>query len=865
MSQSSPKSQTPKLSSKSTSLKSSKSKKPLTPETSLIPERYQDLAAILSLLFLTLILFAPVVFQGKAFVVPDNTASLATQTFVNDAKSEGIQPQWIPYVFSGMPSLGSLFVQAERWYDVTHAVLWKGVIKIFSMLTANPDGTSIVLFYFVFGAGVYWLLRTKQCTPFQSLIGAIGATMATLSVVWITVGHNTKVVAASLYPYLLVFAERLRQSNSWKSMVLNTALLTCVLSLLFGSTHVQMIYYGGLFAGVYLLVELIYALVKKEPITAWLRSAGGMAIATLLAVMMFADTYLAVAEYSPYSIRGAASVTSIYPELATEQTASQSKADSKGGLSYDYATSWSFGVEEVLTFFAPSYFGYGNASYWGPQPFTMCPQFFGVVILIFAVIGFVTHWRDRFVQAVFAVGVFALLVSFGKHFSLVYDLLFYFAPFFNKFRAPSMILILTALSACILAGYGVKAIYNLRESASNKTKSLFQKISYASVVIALIGIFGFSGCKQDYVEQIAKSERGKQLIAQYQNPSVIQAYESQFKIFDMAKSDMILSLLIMGATMLLAYFFIVGTIPKSAFQGALLILVLIDFWRADAELLKSAQPKQAEKKVFEKPDYVAFLEQDKTKFRILPLLRDNDANWYAYFRLESVGGYQGAKMRIYQDLIELFGSGNTENPTFFTNAVLMDLLNLKYIIVDKPMMLEGFKTVFEGSRIVMARENPTPRAWLVRSVEKATVPDILKHIQRQDFNPREKAFVETDAPTVDAPDSLSSVEVKSSGIHHLELSVKTSAKAFLFVSEIFYDKGWKCFLDGEETTVYKTNYAFRGLVVPQGTHTVKFVYESQAFNIGKRLAIGANAIVLLALVLSGVLAWRSRAERVNPS
>lgn len=520
-------------SSKSSTPKSSKPRKTLAPETSLIPEKYQDLAAVLLLLLLTVIFFAPIVFQGKSFVVPDNTASLATQTFVNDAKAEGIQPQWIPYVFSGMPSLGSLFVQAERWYDVTYTVVWKGIIKVFTTITATPESVSVVLFYFVFGAGIYWLLRTKQCSPFQSLIGAIGAMMATLSVVWITVGHNTKIVAASLYAYLLVFAERLRQSENWKSMLLNTALLSCVLSLLFGSTHVQMIYYGGLFAGIYLLVELIYALVKKEPIVAWLRSAGGMAVAALLAVMMFADTYLAVAEYSPYSIRGAASVTSIYPELATEQTSTQSKADSKGGLSYDYATSWSFGVEEVLTFFAPSYFGYGNASYWGPQPFTMCPQFFGVVILIFAIIGLVRYWRDRFVQAVFAVGTFALVVSFGKYFPLVYDLLFYFAPFFNKFRAPSMILILTALSACILAGYGVKALYEMRETANDELKSLFQKISYASVAVALVGILGFSGCKQDYIQQIAKSDRGKQLVAQYQNPSVIQATNrsSRFSIW----------------------------------------------------------------------------------------------------------------------------------------------------------------------------------------------------------------------------------------------------------------------------------------------------------------------------------------------
>ncbi|MCS6989518.1 MAG: YfhO family protein [Chloroherpetonaceae bacterium] len=845
-------------SGKAFSAKTSKPKKSLAPETDLIPERYQDLAAVLFLLILALAFFAPVVFQGKTFVVPDNTASLAMRTFVEDAKAQGVQPQWTPYIFSGMPSLGSLFVQGDRWYDLVYAIVWKGVLKVLAAPLPNPEGSSLAFFYFLYGAGVYWLLRLKECSPFQALVGAVGALLTTISVVWITVGHNTKIVSAACYPYLLVFAERLRRSENWKSLSLNVALLSCVLSMLFGATHVQMIYYGGLFVAICLLVELLYALVKKEPLAPWLRSAGGFAVAALLAAAMYADTYLAVAEYSPYSIRGSASVTTLYPELASEKQPPQNKADAKGGLSYDYATSWSFGVEEVLTFFVPSYFGYGNASYWGPQPFTACPQFFGATILVLALIGAVYWRRDRFVQALCIVGAFSLLVSFGKHFPLLYDLLFYFAPFFNKFRAPSMILILLALSACALAGYGLKAIGDLRENASEEAKSMFRKFAYASVAVALVGILGFSGCKQSYVEQIARSDRGKELVAQYRNPAVIQAYESQFKIFEMAKSDMTISLLMLGALMTLAHFFIERKLPKNAFRGALMAMVVIDFWRADAQLMQGAQPKREEKKVFEKPDYVAFLEKDSTKFRILPLLRDNDANWHAYFRLESVGGYQGAKMRIYQDLIELFGSGNAETPTFFTNPVLMDLLNLKYVIVDKPTSLEGFKTAFEGSRIVFERENPTPRAWLVKSVEKASVPEILNHIRNQDFNPREKAFVEQDAPKIDAPDSLASVALKSAGIHHLDFIVKASGDNFLFVSEIFYDKGWKCLIDGQETPIYKTNYAFRGVVVPKGTREVKFIYESQAFNVGRVLAIVANALVALALVTSGAMAWRER-------
>lgn len=840
---------------------SAKASKPFAPEKPLIPPKYQDLAAILFLVLLAMTFFKPIVFQGKTFVVPDNTASLAMRTFIKDAKAEGVQPQWTPYIFSGMPSLGSLFVQADRWYDLTYGIVWKLALKALTSPHSNPEAVTLVWFYVLFSVGVYWLLRLKECSPFSALIGAVGAMLTTISVVWITVGHNTKIVSAACYPYLLVFAERLRRSETWSSMLLNVALLACVLSILFGATHVQMIYYGGLFAAIYLLVELIYALVKKEPLAQWLRSAGGFAVAALLALTMYADTYLAVAEYSPYSIRGAASVTTLYPELATDKPAPQSKADAKGGLSYDYATSWSFGIEEVLTFFIPSYFGYGNASYWGPQPFTACPQFFGVGILVFALIGAVYWRRDRFVQALVAIGAFALLVSFGKHLPLLYDLLFYFAPFFNKFRAPSMILILLALSAWVLAGYGVKAIYDLRENGSSKAKSLFQKIAFASVALAFVGVVGFSGCKKSYIEQIAKSDRGKELIASYPRSPVIQAYESQFNIFDKAKTDLVISLLAMSALLTLAHFFIERKLSRNLFQGATLFIVVADFWRVDAQLLEGAQSKQEERDAFQKPDYVAFLQKDKTKFRILPLSRAVDANWYAYFRLESVGGYQGAKMRIYQDLIDLFGNGNTEAPAFYANDVMMDLLNLKYLIIDQPATLAGFKTAFEGSRVVLERENATPRAWLVKSVQKATPVEILKHIQRQDFNPRDVAFVEQDAPAVSAPDSLASVALVGAGIHHLDFVVNSSGDNFLFVSEIFYDKGWKCFIDGEETTIYKTNYAFRGVVVPKGVRKVRFVYESRAFNIGRVLAIGANALALLALVVSGAMAFFERRPR----
>jgi hypothetical protein len=833
-------------------------------DTVLISEKYQDLAALGFLLLLLLVFYSPVLFGGKIFLVPDNTASLSTQTFLDDAAAAGIEPLWIPYVFSGMPSLGSLFSGGPRSFDFITHVWWSYFVAFFSLPASNKEAAWIVLYYFFFGAGIYALLRVKGATAFQSLIASIGAVFATLAVVWITVGHNTKMLAVSMIPFALALAERLRKAENWKAIILNTALLTLVLSTMLRSTHVQMIYYGVMFVCIYFLVEFIYGLLKKERLTPFFTSVGGMAVAALLALSMSADTYLTVLEYSPYSIRGASSVTSTYPELAATSTEPKSKAGAKdGGLDYDYATGWSFGTGEVMTFFAPSYYGYGNSTYWGPQAFTMCPQFFGTVILALALIGTVYYRRDRFVQAMVIAGLFALVISFGRNFSLIFDILFNTLPFFNKFRAPSMILILSAISSCVLAGYGLKAIYELRSNAVPAAQKFFQYVTYGAGALFIGGLLGLSGCKQSYLESIAESDKVKMLAAQ-NNVSTVQVaqyFDTQLKVFDMMKSDFILSLVLVAILLAVSYLFITRTLNKIAFQSVLILIVVVDFYRADAQLLQGAQPKVEQQTLFEKPDFVEFLQKDKTSFRILPLLRDKEPNWYAYYRLETVGGYQGAKLRLYQDLIELYGNGNTDMPAFFTNSVMMDLLNIKYILADQAAALEGFKPVFTGSKTVLEREAAAPRAWLVQTVEKKTVPEILKAIQAQSFNPRTTAFVETDIAKMDVPDSSTAVQITNYGIHEIDLKVTASGNHFLFLSEMYYPAGWKCTIDGAETAIQKTNYAFRGVVVPKGTHDIKFSFAPRAYPIGKSFSIGANILVLFALVFSSYEAIRRKLSK----
>lgn len=197
--------------------RASHSPAPPAEEKALIPEPYRDVVALLTLAVLLILFFWEALFDGKTFLTPDNTASLSLKTFVDEAKEQGVFPQWIPYVFSGMPSYGSLFATGERTFDFLNE-LWSRLLQVITLPSSNDVSDWAIVYFFIYGAGIYTLLRIKKALPLAAMVGALGATFATLSLVWITVGHNTKMVAISMLPFTLVFLERLREEQDWKKM-----------------------------------------------------------------------------------------------------------------------------------------------------------------------------------------------------------------------------------------------------------------------------------------------------------------------------------------------------------------------------------------------------------------------------------------------------------------------------------------------------------------------------------------------------------------------------------------------------------------------------------------------------------------------
>lgn len=321
-----------------------------TAEHPLIPPKYQHAAAIAFMYLCLLIFFHAITFEGKTYESADSIGSHSWDTFRKDAQTEGIPPLWNPYIFCGMPGYASLMYSIPRDFDFISTVT-DNVRSCAAYIFIDQKSGGQLLFYLIYGIGVYFFafhwLKNKPI----ALIVSLMATYATYVAILIMIGHITKIGVLAWFPYVFLSVEKIREKfNLWYAIF-----LPIIIRLMIEPGHIQFIFYIYLSLGTYLLFLLIRSLIKKENWKGILVSGGTLALATILAVLMRADIYLSTLEYKPYSIRGSNPIVHTTP---TQQTKTI-----EGGLDYDYATSWSFSPGEMMTFFVPSWYGFGWHSY----------------------------------------------------------------------------------------------------------------------------------------------------------------------------------------------------------------------------------------------------------------------------------------------------------------------------------------------------------------------------------------------------------------------------------------------------------------------------------------------------------------------
>lgn len=822
-----------------------KKEKSIKSEREIIPQKYQHGAAI-AVLFLSLIIFFnAIVFEGKVFGAADTIASKSFETMLNDAEQEGVFPLWNPYIFCGMPGYASLTVHGERYFDVS-ALLLNRASKLFGVIVNSPEVGWVLFYYLLLGIGIYLFVFDKLKSKTAALIAGLGVMHSTFIVILVMVGHMTKVPVIAFFPFIFFVVERLREKFSvWLSL-----LLVVLIHFLFLPGHIQMIFYVYFALGIYYLFFLIRLLIKKENWRGVIRSGVIFAVAIGLAFAMTGDQYLSTLEYSKYSMRGS---DPIVPSLQAQQKGEDKPKN--GGLDYDYATNWSFAPGEMLTFIVPSAYGFGwhqyqgvltqnqkmrLNTYFGPQPFTDAPQYMGIVILVLAGIGFWRNRKDPFVQYMGVTIVLSLIISFGKEFSLLYDLMFYYFPLFNKFRIPSMVLILVQILIPILAGYGVKSLCDDVDVVKNPSRKNFWQYLLAGLGLLLIlsviakdifiGVYQFFVSQQEAVQSLARSYGS--------NQSVL---NELYKIVtEMVANDVTMGLLVLTVTFGVLYLYWNRNLKFSGLSAGLIAVVLFDLWRVNYKPM-DPQPHSQMQSVFATPPYVGFIKQDTTLYRVLEFENGQPPynNTLAYWRIQSAYGYSGTKMRQIQDMFDVAGLGN---------PLMWGLMNVKYIISDKADSNQVIVPVFRGEKSVLYNRAELPRAFFVNRYEVAKGLDILNNIKAMSFDPRDVAFFMEDPKlSLDMPQAGAEATYTHFGIQDIALNVKATGNNLLFLSESWYPEGWKAFIDGTETPIHRVNYMFRGVVVPAGEHTVTMKFEPRGFYLGKHLSLWLNIFVLAGL------------------
>ena len=808
----------------------------------------------LAAVFLSLVVFFyPMIFQGKIFIHPDTTASHSWDTMAKEADSAGIFPLWNPYIFCGMPAYGSLTLGGARNFDISGKIL-SIVDNAFQLFLLDSDLGWVIFFYFVFAVGIYILIDNRLKNSIAALVGSLGAVYSMFTINWIMAGHNTKIAVIAFFPFVVMVVEKLRE----KFDIRYALGLVLLLHFMLLAGHVQMIFYVYFSLVVYFVYYLVASLLKKENLTGVLRSAGILIAASALAFALDSDKYLSVLEYNPYSMRGAA------PLIPSVQKGENKTLE--GGLDYDYATSWSFGVGEVMTFLVPTWYGFGQLTYhgplakdfvfnayFGPQTFTEAAQYLGIVILFLAVVGFVRNRSNPFVRYLGITIILSLLVAFGREFPILYDPMFKFVPGFNKFRIPSMILVLAQVFVPVLAAYGVASLMAQGDRGlDSATETRWKRILYAVAAFFALTIVVPGFFKGIYTSIFPLQEVGGHLAASVGSRQM----EVVTEIYNFVVDTVMTDIRFAAAFLLIAFgaffFYWKRSIQAGTLAVILVVVVLADLWRVDERPMEP-RDRADQTHVFTAPPYVDYLRADTTLFRTLLFVNGQPPydNTLAYWKIQSAYGYQGAKMRAYQDIVDVAGLGN---------PLVWQLMNVKYIISNKPDSSGMLALAFDGPEFKVYRFRAAmPRAFFVKRFELATAKEIVNKMAGISFSPEDVAYMTVDPKvTVDPPDEHVTAEYVHYGIQDLEVRVHASGNNLLFLSESYYAAGWKAFLDGNEIPIYCLDYFFRGVIVPAGDHTLRMTFEPRGFYLGKKISLGTNILVLASLAGAVVLGARKK-------
>ena len=715
-------------------------------------------------------------------------------------------PQWYPNLFSGMPSYGGyIYTSGDPTKYFRSNILFNNGLKIWFYLSLS-------------GIGMFVLMNMLGMSRSSALIGSAISALTPYTFGLINAGHLNKIFSMAYIPWVIAAAIYLIDRTTIKA-ILFLALAT---ALQLWANHPQVAYYTWMVIGFY-YVWMVGSSIKTISIKRSIYPLVGIVAGLILALFMVSDPYLDIYKFQKHSNRGARSVLD-----RSNQTES--------GTDWNYATQWSFHPLETISFIYPYHYGLQNTSdpkrgaYWGFMPFTQSTHYLGLVAIIFAILGALLKKPDRLEWIFWTITALTLITGFGSYLPVLYKPFYSLLPFFSKFRIPSMIYMLLAITIPFLAARGIDTLLDQTDKEETFKKVLYVAGGIGGITMILImfgdGLFSFSAAGD----------------ARYNNPGFITKMRSSR--IELYNKGLLLAFSISIGALGLIWGLIYKKIKRHIFVYGLLLLALFDLWMLNSEFMDIKPPKNMDM-MFQKSKAIEYVKEDPDHFRIFPADKLG-SNQYSYWNIESIGGYRPIKLRNYQDLMDAKG---------FNKPQIMDMLNVKYVLTSRKINNPDFVSI-KGVPGLYENKNVLPKAWIVGDVKAVNSQrESLMETLLSGFDPSKTAILYNYSGDRSTKDVSGQVSVRSRTENKIELISISDTGGLLVLSEIYYKPGWKATVNGSETPIYQTNHILRSVEVPPGEIEVIFEYDTNPW---ERTRILSRVSFLSVILFLGLSFWRNK-------
>lgn len=822
-------------------------------------------AIAVGIFLLVSFIFCQPAFQHKTLIQNDNDQwkAMSRNSYVyKDA--HGHFPLWTEGMFSGMPG-----------YQIAmDAPALSPQYLIYSILTLHlPDPAN---FFFLGCICFYILAMALRVNPYVGIIGALAYAYTTYNPTALVVGHETKIQAIQVMPAFLAGLVLIFE----KRYPLGTATLALFTALFIAANHPQINYYGGIIAG-FMTIAYVIRWIKtreyKHLITAGLLIVAG----AVIGLACNAVVTLTTLDYAKASLRDGSALATPGGSVTTT------------GLSEDYALSYSMYKSEAFELLVPKIYGGGGplnamisqddskaiaalqsmppqaanilqqflSFYWGgiSQGGTGGPAYAGAIICFLALLGFFLL-DNKHKWWILAASMFGILISWGSYFVEFNSLLLKVLPGLNKFRAPSVAIVIPNLLFCWLAILSLDKLFKLPAADRAKAWQQYKKGLYLTGgVFALLLFcymsFDYSGGLDGQAQRFAAQQQsqGQELVHNF-------LHELRADRQTIFFNSLTRSFLFVLAAAVLGFAWVKGKLKPLLALGLIGALAVIDILTLDTQYMNSESYREEEEAQtpFTATPADQQILKDTSYYRVFDLREGAGkmitnlatASWFH----RSIGGYHPAKLSIYEDLLE------NQLEKYPEGQQVVNMLNTKYLLLPSA-----------GGHGDSAALNPDANGpvWFVKGIRTASTPrtlmDALTNLNTKDtalLFPGDSATIkEGMAAALGQPDFTFDIQppVQGDTIYlanndNDEMIYHSTSKGprFAVFSEVFYDRGWFAFVDKYEVPILRTNYVLRGLAIPAGNHTIRFTFHPASYYDGRIIQIIASILLLALLIFAAV-------------